>query len=73
MPGQCAFNCGQHGPSAARRRHIERAQPAPPAALVLAPLFVYTEVLMALGLTPKLHALVEPRVSKALADFRAKP
>lgn len=41
-------------------------------ALVLAPLFVYTEILMALGLAPQLHAAVEPRVTKAIADFRKK-
>jgi uncharacterized membrane protein YGL010W len=39
---------------------------------VLAPLFVYTEILMALGLTPKLHAAVEPRVVKAIEEFRSK-
>jgi uncharacterized membrane protein YGL010W len=41
-------------------------------ALVLAPLFVWTEVLMGVGALPKLHGIVEPRVSKALADFRKK-
>ena len=41
-------------------------------ALVLAPRFVWTEVLMGVGALPKLHGIVEPRVSKALADFRKK-
>jgi uncharacterized membrane protein YGL010W len=39
-------------------------------ALVLAPLFVYTEVLMGLGLASSLHDAIDTRVQKAVAEFR---
>lgn len=40
-------------------------------ALVLAPLFVWTEILMSIGLAKSLHDVVVPRVNKEVGDYRA--